>query len=85
MPTARELNNKLSEVSVGWAGFLAEAHRLLNATDLSGELNSAINTLAVPSKYSTTEQRIQQAINLLQQTQNRMRDSIARLRTFLTV
>jgi len=84
MPTARELNQKLADVSVGWPGFLAEAHRLLNAADLSGELSSAINTLAIPSKYTTTEQRVQQAINLLTQTQNRMRDSIAKLRTFLT-
>jgi len=85
MPTARELNQKIADVSIGWSGFLAEAHRLLNAADLSGELNSPISTLAIPSKYATTEQRVQQAINLLTQTQTRMRDSIARLRTFLTV
>jgi len=65
MPTARELNQKIADVSIGWSG--------------------SINTLAIPSKYATTEQRIQQAIALLTQTQNRMRESIAKLRTFLTV
>jgi len=85
MPTARELNQKLADSTLGWHSFLAEAHRLVNEADLSAVLNGPISSLAAPSPYMNTEQRITNAVAQLTSLQNRMRDSIAKLRTFLTV
>jgi len=84
MPTARELNQKIGMLPGEWSSFLAEAHRLVNQADLSAELNSVINTLAIPSPYTTPEQRIKNAITYATQIQTRMRENIAKLRTFLT-
>jgi len=86
MPTARELNQKVADVSIGWSSFLGDVHRMLN--DVEASITAAdgmVSTLAVPSPYRTPEQRISDAVTRLSQLGMEGREKIRRLRTFLTV
>jgi len=85
MPSARELNPKIADVSVGWHGFLADVHRMLNEVETATAIQSVINTLAVPSPHITPQQRIDWAVRALDQIQRQSRESIQKLRTHLTI
>ena len=86
MPTAREVNQKLSEVTVGWHSLLGEAHRLLNEVETQvRDFGNIGSSLAIPTPYQTKEQQISYAITRITDTQRRATEAIAKLREFLRV
>jgi len=84
MTTGKEVNQKISDVSMAWTGFLAELHRLINELEgPMGTVRGTVSSLGIPTKYMTREQQITNTITALDQASRQFTEKIAKLREFL--